>query len=103
MSSTAKYEAWEAQLQAQLDAHIKLRKQVRFFPILAIVTAPLGLFVAGWFAGFIVLFWLTIWATTLYITYMRTWQYRNELASTRAEVARLRSAAADGGTVSEGA
>jgi len=91
MSSTAKYEAWEAEIQTQLDAYTKLRKQVRFFPLLAIVTAPLGFFWAPWVAAFIVLAWLTLWGTTLYITYMRTWQYRNELATTRAEMARLRS------------
>jgi hypothetical protein len=90
--SATKYEAWEAEIVGQLAAYTKLRKQVRLFPLFAFVTAPLGLVWAPWVAVAIVLAWLTIWATTLYITYMRTWQYRNELATTRREVARLRSA-----------
>jgi hypothetical protein len=90
----AKYEAWEAEILGQLEAYTKLRKQVRFFPLLAVLTAPIGLFWAPWAAALIVLAWLSMWATTLYITYMRTWQYKNELAITRAEVARLRASAA---------
>ena len=35
------------------------------------------------------LVWLTLWGTTVYITTMRTWQYENELALTRAELSRL--------------
>jgi hypothetical protein len=87
----AKYEAWEAQIRGQLDAYVKLRKQVRYFPLIAFATAPIGFFWAPWVAIAILLAWLSLWATTLYITYMRTWEYRNELATTRAEVARLRS------------
>jgi hypothetical protein len=86
----AKYEAWETEIRRQLDAYTKLRRQVRYFPLIALATAPLGLFWAPWVCVVIVLAWISLWGTTLYITYMRTWQYRNELATTRAEVARLR-------------
>jgi hypothetical protein len=89
--SAEKYEAWEGEIRGQLEAYTKLRKQVRFFPLFAVVTAPMGLIWAPWVAALIVLFWLSLWVTTLYVTYMRTWQFKNELADTRAEVARLRS------------
>jgi hypothetical protein len=91
--AAAKYDAWADEIKGQLDAYSKLRKQVRLFPLFAFVTAPIGFLWAPWVALAIVGAWLSLWGTTLYITYMRTWQYRNELTRTRAEAERLRSTA----------
>jgi len=90
--SIAKYESWAREIEGQLAAYTKLRQQVRFFPLFALLTAPFGLFKAPWVAILIFFAWLSLWATTLYITYMRTWQYRNELEKTRDEADRLRAA-----------
>jgi len=91
--AAAKYEAWAEQLRKQLAANAKLRRQVRFFPLFALVTSPVGLLVAPWLTASIALAWILLWGTTLYITYMRTWEYRNELSSALAEVDRIRGAA----------
>ena len=88
----ADFDATGAQLQAQIEGFAKLRRQVRFFPLFAVVTAPLGLFYAKWAAGAIVITWLSFWSATLYITWMRTWQYKGELKRIRSEAARLRAA-----------
>jgi hypothetical protein len=93
-TSAAKYDAWAGEIRGQLEAYAKLRKQVRFFPLFAFLTSPIGLFWAPWVALAIFGAWLSLWGTTLYITYMRTWQYKNELANTRAEAERLRAAEA---------
>jgi hypothetical protein len=90
--AAAKYEAWAAQIEGQLEVYKKLRHQVRFFPLFAVVTAPLGFL---WGTGLVVMIavaWLALWATTLYITSMRTWQYKNELLQTYGEIERLRAA-----------
>jgi hypothetical protein len=84
-----KYEAWAGEIQKQLATFAKLRRDVRFFPLFALLTAPFGLFWAPWLGVAVALVWLTLWGTTLYITTMRTWQYENELALTRAELSRL--------------
>jgi len=88
--SVARYEAWERELKAQLAAYVRLRKQVRYFPLFGVVTAPLGFFWAPWLAVSIFFAWVAIWGTTLYITYMRTWQYKNELAQNRIDMAEVR-------------
>ena len=85
-----KYEAWAAEIEKLLANYAKLRRQVRYLPFLALVTAPLGFIWSSAVAFMIALSWLAIWATTLYITYMRTWQYKKELLLTYDQVERLR-------------
>lgn len=89
-AAVAKYEAWADEIRAQLASYAKLRKQVRYFPLFAVMTAPVGFCWAAWVALAIFFAWISLWGTTLYITYMRTWQFKEELARTRLEVGRLR-------------
>jgi len=89
---TAHHEAWLLQIQQQLAVYAKLRRQVRYFPLFAALTAPLGLVASPIVALVIFLAWMSIWATTLYITWMRTWQYSLELADMRADLRRARRA-----------
>jgi len=91
MRDADSYEAWAKQLKTQLEAYKKLRRQVRYFPLFALVTSPVGFFWSRSVAFVICLAWLSLWVTTLYITYMRTWQYRNELAQTYLELERVRA------------
>ncbi len=86
-----KYEAWAEEIKKQLEAYVKLRRQVRYFPLLALLTAPIGFIWSAAVVFMIAFAWLSLWATTLYITYMRTWQYKNELLKTYDEVERLRA------------
>jgi hypothetical protein len=95
--AVAKYEAWAGEIKGQLEAYAKLRKQVRYFPLFALLTAPFGLFASPAVAFMIALAWLGLWGTTLYITYMRTWQYKAELQKTYDEVRRLREDTSKGG------
>jgi hypothetical protein len=89
----ASYEAWVEQIRKQLDSYKKLRRDVRYFPLFAAVTSPIGLFWSRAAAFVICLAWLSLWGTTLYITWMRTWHYKMELEKTLDEVARLREEA----------
>jgi hypothetical protein len=90
MSEAEKYEEWAEQLKAQLASHKKLRRQVRYFPVFAIVTSAIA-FVWSHTAAFVIcLAWFCLWATTLYITAMRTWQHKIELTDTYSEIERLR-------------
>lgn len=89
-AATEKHEAWAAEIRAQLARYATMRKQVRFFPLFAVVTAPFGFFVAPWLALMILIGWLSLWATTLYITHMKGWQYKQELQQIRADIAQLR-------------
>ena len=40
-------------------------------------------------AGSIITLGIILWITAIYITYMRTWYYQNELTRTRYEIDRL--------------
>jgi hypothetical protein len=81
--------AWAAEVEAQIGRYAILRKQVRYFPLIAVLTAPLGFIWAPWVAISIFLGWLSLWGTTLYITHMKAWQYRQELLQLRADDAAL--------------
>jgi hypothetical protein len=90
--SLEKHEAWAAEIKAHISRYAQLRKQVRYFPLLAFVTAPVGLFWAPWVAIAVFLAWMSFWGTTLYITHMKAWQCRQELQQLRADVAAFRKA-----------
>jgi len=96
-SEAEKYEAWAGELKQQLETYEKLRRQVRYFPLFALLTSPLGFLRSPQAAFVICLAWMSLWATTLYITYMRTWQYRTELRKTNQEVLRLHELEDEGG------
>jgi hypothetical protein len=86
-TSVDRHEAWAAEIKAQLGRYATLRKQVRFFPLFAVVMAPVGFIWAPWVAISIFLAWMGLWVTTLYITHMKAWQYRQELRQLRADAA----------------
>ncbi len=90
LGNVEKYEAWADEIRAQLERYKVLRKQVRHLPLIALLTAPFGLIWSPSIAFMIALSWLSVWGTTLYITSMRAWQYRNELTKTYEEIERLR-------------
>jgi hypothetical protein len=90
VDAASKYDDWAGEIEAELERYAKLKHGVRRYPLFAVLTAPLGFFVAPWVALAIFLAWIALWATTLYITTMRTWQYRAELRETRAEALRIR-------------
>lgn len=93
-SASENQEAWIAEIKEQLVRYAALRRQVRFFPLFGFLTAPIGLFWAPWVALSILVGWLSLWVTTLYITHMKGWQYRLELEQLRSDAVAAAAAAA---------
>jgi hypothetical protein len=95
LSELSDYQAYEKTLSEQLEGFIRLRRQVRWFPLFAIVTGvPVGLFTRGIYGAAVVLIWLIFWSSTLYITAMRSWQYAGERKRIQREIQELERAAA---------
>ncbi len=93
LSELSDYQAYEKTLGEQLEGFIRLRRQVRWFPLFAVITGvPVGLFTKGIYGAAVVLVWLIFWSSTLYITAMRSWQYAGERKRIQREIRVLQQA-----------
>ncbi len=84
------YRAYEEELAVQLDGFARMRRQVRLFPVFAVITG-VGVAIA-WkllFGVALAAIWLIFWGATLYITEMRGWQYKGERKRLLDEIAEL--------------
>jgi hypothetical protein len=89
------YQAYEKTLGEQLEGFVRLRRQVRWFPLFALLTGvPVGLATKLFYGAAVVLVWLIFWSSTLYITAMRSWQYTGERKRIQREIRELERAAA---------
>ncbi len=93
----SKYEAWAAKLEANI---LEMARQRRWsWAYLgggAIAMAAVWRF-HHFLAGALLTLGVILWITAIYITYMRTWFYKNELTRTRDEIDRLCAAPASRG------
>ena len=90
LSELSDYQAYEKTLGEQLEGFTRLRRQVRWFPLFALVTGvPVGIFSKGIYGAAVVLVWLIFWGSTLYITAMRSWQYTGERKRIQREIRAL--------------
>ena len=88
----AKYEAWATKLEENI---VEMARQRAWSWAYLVGGAVVG--AAVWrfhhfVAGSIVTLGIILWITAIYITYMRTWYYQNELKRTRYELERLAEA-----------
>jgi hypothetical protein len=73
------YRTYEKTLGEQLEGFVRLRRQVRWFPLFALLTGvPVALTTTVFYGAAVVVVWLIFWSSTLYITAMRSWQYTGE-------------------------
>jgi hypothetical protein len=92
-SELSDYRAYEKTLGEQLEGFTRLRRQVRWFPLFALVTGiPVGIFSKGIYGAAVVLVWLIFWVSTLYITAMRSWQFAGERKRIQVEIRALERA-----------
>ena len=88
------YRAYEKTLGEHLAGFVRLRRQVRWFPLFALLTGlPLALATSAFYGGAVVVVWLIFWSSTLYITAMRSWQYTGERKRIQREIVALERAA----------
>ena len=89
------YQAYEKSLGEQLEGFVRLRRQVRWFPLLAVLTGvPVALATKAFYGVAVVVVWLIFWSSTLYITAMRSWQFTGERKRIQREIRELERAAA---------
>ena len=81
-----KYESWAAQLQANVDDMVRQRKWSWAYLGGGIVLGAIVWRFHHFVGGAIVTLGIILWITAIYITYMRTWYYQNELKRTRYEI-----------------
>src|SRR5258707_788082 len=81
-----KYEDWIRKLEENLAALTRERRSaLRTFLVLTGIS-PLGLIWNRWITLCTILLGVLLWVTTLYITAMRAYQYKIELARTRKDL-----------------
>ncbi len=84
-----KYEDWAAKLAENIEDMARQRRWSWAYLTGGIVAGGIGWRFNHFFGGAAFTLGLILWATALYITYMRTWYYQNELARTRLEIEKL--------------
>src|SRR5262245_3283144 len=84
-----KYESWAAQLEGNIEDMARQRRWYWLYLLGGLVLGAVGWHFHHFFGGAIVALGLILWSTGLYITYMRTWYYKNELTRTRIEIEKL--------------
>jgi hypothetical protein len=81
------YEMYEKHLGEQLQGFARLRRQVRWFPLFAVLTGvPVWIATQALFGAAVIVVWLIFWGATLYITAMRSWQYTGERKRIQGEI-----------------
>jgi hypothetical protein len=89
----AKYEAWAKKLEENIVEMARQRAWSWAYLIGGVVVGGVVWQFHHFVAGSIVTLGIILWITAIYITYMRTWYYQNELKRTRYELERLAEAA----------
>jgi len=85
----AKYDAWIAELESRRDALGRNQHSINRIFALAVITAPLGLFVSTWVALGIAAFWIILAITGRYLVMMYRWDYKLQIEHARADALKL--------------
>ena len=85
----AKYQSWAAQLEGNIRNMARQRRWMWLYLAGGIVFGGIGWQFHHFFGGAAFTLGVILWSTGLYVTYMRTWYYKNELARTRIEIEKL--------------
>ena len=86
-----KYEEWIASLESKLDGIKRERRQMLYVMLVCLVISPIGFYWRTMVAFAIAFLGVLFYVTTLYITEMRRYQWKVELAKTKDELEKLRS------------
>jgi hypothetical protein len=81
-----KYEDWAARLEANIEDMAKQRRLSWIYLLAGVLLGGIAWRFHHFFGGALVALGIILWITAIYITWMRTWYYRNELTRTRAEI-----------------
>jgi hypothetical protein len=85
----ARYQSWATQLEGNIEDMARQRRWYWLYLGAGALVGGVGWQFQHFFGGAAFALGLILWSTGLYITYMRTWYYKNELARTRVEIERL--------------
>jgi hypothetical protein len=88
-----KYEAWAAKLERNIVDMARQRAWSWAYLAGGAVVGAIVWRFHHFVGGSVFTLGVILWITAIYITYMRTWYYQNELARTRYELERLAEAA----------
>jgi uncharacterized protein (DUF58 family) len=93
IEQVAKYEAWAAQLQGNIESLARQRKT--FFRMLAgfVAVSALGFFFGAWLGVATIATGVMVTVAGVYITTTRTLEYQRELERTLFELERMRASA----------
>lgn len=84
-----KYESWAVQLSSNIEDMARQRKWSWAYLGGGVVLGAIAWRFHHFVGGSIVTLGIILWITAIYITYMRTWYYQNELKRTRYEIEKL--------------
>jgi hypothetical protein len=84
-----KYEAWATKLEQNILDMARQRAWSWAYLAGGAAVGAVAWRFNHFVAGSILTLGIILWITAIYITYMRTWYYRNELTRTRYELERL--------------
>jgi hypothetical protein len=88
----AKYEAWAKRLEDNIAALARQRRAFKWIFTGAVVVSAVGFFVGPWLGVATFATGVMVCISGVYISTTRTREYERELAQTRYEIEKLRSA-----------